>query len=225
MRLSFQARHVYPGGFKLDLNFETSELVTSLYGPSGSGKTNVLEIIAGLKRPAQGTVVLGERVLLDTRAGIDIAPQHRGVGMVFQQQFLFPHYTVNGNLCFGQKRHRQSSNRIDFPRVVEVLELGGLLERYPRYLSGGESQRVALGRALLSGPELLLLDEPLTGLDYALKNRVLDYIERAIREWQIPTLIVTHGQLEVKRLANRVIVLDRGQVVREADPENFHVPE
>ena len=220
-QLSFRANHSYPGGFDLDLSFHTTRLVTAVYGPSGSGKTTILEMLAGLKHPQQGYVKLKGRVLVDTAAGVFVPAQRRGVGMVFQDQLLFPHYSVQGNLRFGERRRRGSANRITFERVVEVLELDGLLMRHPRNLSGGERQRVALGRALLSSPDLLLLDEPLTGLDEELKGRVLDYIRRAIGEWKIPTLLVAHDFQEVKRLADWVISIRQGRIVREGSAEDF----
>jgi molybdate transport system ATP-binding protein len=223
-QLSFRAAHSYPGGFRLDLSFRTTRLVTAIFGPSGSGKTTILEILAGLKHPREGFVQLADRVLVDTASGLFVPVQQRGVGMVFQDQLLFPHYSVQGNLRFGERRRRRSLNgRVTFERVVEVLELNGLLARHPRNLSGGERQRVALGRALLSSPDLLLLDEPLTGLDEELKTRVLDYIRRAIREWRIPTLLVAHDFFEVKRLADWVISIRDGGLEREGPAEEFKV--
>lgn len=221
-QLNFRAVHSYPGGFRLNLNFRTTRLVTAVFGPSGSGKTTILEILAGLKHPKEGFVQLKDTVLVDTAAGVFVPVQRRGVGMVFQDQLLFPNYSVQGNLRFGEKRRRRSPNgRVAFERVVEVLELENLLKRHPRNLSGGERQRVALGRALLSSPDLLLLDEPLTGLDEELKSRVLDYIRRAIGEWRIPTLLVAHNFSEVKRLADWVISIRDGRVEREGSAVDF----
>lgn len=223
-QLSFRARHSYPGGFRLDLNFRTKHLVTAIYGPSGSGKTTILELLAGLKHPLEGYVQLDGRVLVDTEKDIFVPVRQRGVGMVFQDQLLFPHYSVQGNLRFGEKRRRGSGIRVSFDRVVEVLELEALLLRHPRNLSGGERQRVALGRALLSSPDLLLLDEPLTGLDDELKSRVLDYIRKAIGEWRIPTLLVAHDLFEVKRLADWVISIRDGRVEKEGSVDDFRGP-
>ncbi len=216
-QLDVRIQHRYEGGFAINVVFRTSSLVTALYGPSGSGKTSILEVVSGLKLPQIGRVELGGRVLLDTQAGVNVPPQFRAVGMVFQEQFLFPHFSVKRNLNFGKKRRHRGNSPIDFERVVEVLELGPALERFPRNLSGGEKQRVALGRALLSGPDLLLLDEPLTGLDDLLKERVTSYIRKAIAEWKIPTLLVSHNLGEVRRLAERVVVLRDGGVVGEGD--------
>ena len=140
--------------------------------------------------------------------------------MVFQDSLLFPHLTVEGNLRYGQRRRDKRGRMLDFARVVEVLEIGPLLQRYPRNLSGGERQRVALGRALLSGPELLLMDEPLASLDAPLRDRVLSYLDRAVAEWNIPTLFVTHAQAEVRRAAQWVVLLEKGRLVGAGTPED-----
>ena len=215
--LSFQCRHRFPGGFELDVAFEVDRPITSLFGPSGSGKTSVLSTIGGFLRPQAGRVQLGDQVVLDTTRGICLPPERRRLGMVFQDQLLFPHLSVEANLRYG--RHRRWRRSIDFARVAEVLEIGPLLARYPRNLSGGERQRVAVGRALLSGPELLLMDEPLVSLDATLKARILAYLERVVAEWKIPVLFVTHAQGEVRRLAEQVVILERGHVVATGTPE------
>jgi molybdate transport system ATP-binding protein len=191
--------------------------VTAIVGPSGSGKTSILETIAGLLRPHSGAIEFGEQKWLDTRRGICKKPEQRRVGLVFQDHLLFPHLNVERNLRYGRGR-RASSNSIEPRRVIEVLELGDLLERYPRNLSGGEKQRVALGRALLSDPEILLLDEPLAALDESLKDRILTYLERVVAEWHLPTLYVSHSAREVRRLAEQVIVLEQGRVVQQGAP-------
>jgi molybdate transport system ATP-binding protein len=217
--LSFQCRHRYPGGFDLDIAFELSHRFTSLFGPSGSGKTSVLSIIAGLLRPQQGEVRLNHRTLLDTASGISLPPENRHVGVVFQDALLFPHFTVERNLRYGAQHRRRPRRTVAFSRVVEVLELGPLVPRYPQNLSGGERQRVALGRALLSGPELLVMDEPLASLDDPLKGRILSYLERVVAEWNLTTLFVTHGQAEVRRVAEWVVVLEQGRVLCAGPPD------
>jgi len=216
--LSFQCRHQYNGGFDLEVRFELDRTVTSLFGPSGSGKTSVLAVIAGFLRPRLGKVVLGDQVLLDTERGIFLPPEQRHVGMVFQDHLLFPHLNVEANLRFGQRR-RRGRRSIEMARVVDVLEIGELLDRYPHGLSGGERQRVAVGRALLSGPRLLLMDEPLASLDASLKVRILAYLERVVDEWNIPTLFVTHSQAEVRRLADWVVILRQGRTVTSGTAE------
>lgn len=216
--LEFHCRHRYAGGFELGVSFQTERQVVGLFGPSGSGKTSVLSVIAGSLHPQHGRIVLNQQVLLDPRAGIDLPPQRRRVGMVFQDHLLFPHLSVESNLRYGLNRRRAAKRNIDFARVVDVLELGDLLARPPRNLSGGERQRVALGRSLLAGPEALLLDEPLTALDQPLKERILVYLERVLAQWQIPTLFVSHAAADVRRLAEWAIVLEQGRVVAAGSP-------
>jgi molybdate transport system ATP-binding protein len=216
--LNFQCRHRYASGFELNLSFEIAHRFTSLFGPSGSGKTSVLSIIAGALRPRHGHVRLNNHTLLDTEKGIGLTPARRNIGVVFQDALLFPHLTVEHNLLYGQRYRHSARHAIEFPRVVEVLELGTLLQRYPRNLSGGEKQRVALGRALLSGPELLMMDEPLSSLDDPLKGRILTYLEGIVAEWAIPTLFVTHSQAEVRRAAEWVVVIEQGRIVCSGPP-------
>jgi molybdate transport system ATP-binding protein len=214
-RLAFACRHRYPSGFELDAHFETGDGTTAVFGPSGSGKSTILGLIAGILRPQAGRIHLADRLLVDTASGVFLPAEQRRIGMVFQDHLLFPHLTVAQNLRYGLRR--RPVRRIEFDRVVAILEVGGLLDRLPHTLSGGQRQRVALGRALLRGPELLLMDEPLTALDEELKERILTYLERAVAEWRIPTLFVSHNQADVRRLADRVVVLKSGKVL-EAGP-------
>jgi molybdate transport system ATP-binding protein len=211
-RLSFHCRHRFASGFSIDAAFDTQAPVTALVGPSGAGKTSVLYMIAGLLRPQTGTIRWGDATWLDTEQGQCAKPQARHVGFVFQDHLLFPHLSVERNLMYGRRRRGHRASSIEPERVIEVLELGELLARSPRHLSGGEKQRVALGRSLLSGPELLLLDEPLAALDEPLKDRILAYFERVVAEWHVPTIYVSHNAVEVRRVADRVIVLEGGRV-------------
>jgi molybdate transport system ATP-binding protein len=211
--LEFACRLRYPSGFVLDAAFTLDAPVGALLGPSGSGKTSILSITAGLRRPDEGRVRLGGDVLFDTTAGVCRPPDSRGVGYVFQDQLLFPHLSVRDNLLYGRRRRRAGARAVDFNRVVDVLELGPTLDRPPHTLSGGQRQRVALGRALLCGPRLLLLDEPMASLDADLKSRVLDYVEQVLREWNVPTLYVTHDPAEAERLAQQTVRLREGRVV------------
>ncbi len=220
MGLDVKCRHRYPSGFEIDAVFRADHWVTSLFGPSGSGKSTLLEFIAGLRRPAEARICFGGKVLIDTRREIDIPPQRRQVGLVFQDHLLFPHLTVRGNLEFGQRRQRPQ-RRIEWERVIEVLELKPLLDRRPKGLSGGERQRVALGRALLSEPDLLLLDEPLSGLDESLGDRIMTYIARVIEEWRIPSLIVSHQKSVVLRLCDWVVILEQGKVTGQGRPREL----
>src|SRR5262249_14651782 len=155
---------------------------------------------------------LGPRVLFDSAGGIDLPPEARRVGYVFQDHLLFPHLSVRRNLLYGWRRRPRDSRPVDLARVVETLGLGEVLERRPHTLSGGQRQRVALGRALLCGPDLLLLDEPLASVDDALKHRVLDYLEEVLHTWRVPTLYVTHNPDEVRRLARLVVAIHEGRV-------------
>jgi molybdate transport system ATP-binding protein len=212
-RLEFACHLTYASGFALDAAFSTDADLTLLLGPSGSGKTSILSLIAGLRRPQRGVIRLGDTVLFDSDKRINLPPEQRRVGYVFQEHLLFPHLNVRHNLQYGWKRRPRNAQAVDFERVAAVLELRDLLERLPHTLSGGQKQRVALGRALLCGPRLLLLDEPLAGIDDDLKGRVLDYVEQVWREWHIPTLYVTHNLAEMARLAQCTVTIRNGRVV------------
>ncbi len=215
MTLSVSLRHAFTG-ITLDLGFEAPLGVTALFGRSGSGKTTVVNAVAGLLRPDQGRITLGERVLLDTGARICLAPHKRRIGYVFQDARLFPHLSVRQNLLYGRwfapKPALASAARTEFDRVVGMLGIDALLERRPGRLSGGEKSRVALGRALLSAPDLLLMDEPLAALDEARKAEILPYLERLRDHFAQPILYVSHSPAEVARLATTVVMLDAGRV-------------
>jgi molybdate transport system ATP-binding protein len=217
--LEFDGALRYPSGFLLDAAFTAHATVTALFGPSGSGKTTILSVIAGLRRPDRGRVLLGKRVLFDSDARVDVPPQKRGIGYVFQEHLLFPHLNVRRNLLYGWRRKPVAARSIPVERVVKILDLDDLLDRMPHTLSGGQRQRVALGRALLCGPELLLLDEPLASVDDELKERVFDYLERVLHEWRLPTLLVTHDLEDVKKLAQWVVRMERGRVTGQGPVE------
>ncbi|MCO5296627.1 MAG: ATP-binding cassette domain-containing protein [Fimbriimonadaceae bacterium] len=210
MPLEFRCRHRYASGFALDVAFGAGDGVTALCGPSGSGKTTVLMLVAGLLRPERGRIVLGGDVLGDTDAGVWLRPERRKVGLVFQDSLLFPHLSVRENLEFG--RRRRPGGSIEVQRVLDVLELGELVDRAPATLSGGQARRVALGRTLLSDPDLLMLDEPWTGLDESLQERAAEFVQRCMAEWKIPTLLVAHDRAGVHLLADQIVELREGQV-------------
>lgn len=218
MNLVFEQIRWSCGGFVLDVSAQLQGQITGIFGPSGAGKTTLLEIAAGLRRPQQGRLSLEGRVLHDTSPARWVAPQKRSISYVPQDGALFPHYSVRGNLQYGSRGPGERAPTITFAHVVEVLELSGLMERSPATLSGGEKQRVALGRALLASPRLLLLDEPLAGLDASLKARVLPYLIRVRDEFGIPMLYVTHSPDEVMALCDDVLCLEAGRVVRHAAP-------
>ena len=192
--------------------------ITALIGPSGSGKTTCLRAVAGLEPDARGLVTVGEAVWQDSGSGVFIAPHKRPVGMVFQDARLFPHRNVRQNLEFGMSRHFPGSRSIAWDEVVELLHLGDLLARLPARLSGGETQRVAIGRALLANPRLLLLDEPLSALDDERKDELLPYLERLRDEHLLPMLYVSHAMPEVSRLADQILSLEEGRIVYDERP-------
>jgi molybdate transport system ATP-binding protein len=187
--------------------------ITALFGPSGSGKTYVVNMIAGLFRPDQGRVALNGAPWFDSNRRIDLAPEARQVGYVFQDGRLFPHMSVRGNLSYGMARAAFTERLVDFDTVVDLLGIGHLLERRPARLSGGEKQRVAIGRALLSGPRLLLMDEPLASLDGARKAELLSFITGLPNKFSVPIIYVTHVTEEVMEIADTVILLESGRLV------------
>ena len=211
--------HHHLPGFDLDVGFEVPGGTTVLFGGSGSGKTTVINVVAGLLRPSQGRAVLDGRVLFDLSAGHWQRPQKRRVGYIFQEARLFPHMSVRQNLKYGRWFSPKSRRQEDIGRIIEMLGIGSLLDRQPMTLSGGEKQRVAIGRALLSNPELILADEPLAALDQARKEEILPYFERLRDEMKIPMLYVTHSAAEVARLATTVVVLKGGEVQRQGGAE------
>ena len=191
------------GDTRVAADFRAEQGVTALFGPSGIGKTSILDMVAGLSRPDAGRILVDGEIWFDAEAGTDLSPEARRVGYVFQDRRLFPHLDVRANLLFG--RHRAPASTFD--RVVELLGLQRLLDRWPRRLSGGEAQRVAIGRALLSDPKLLLLDEPLSHLDRPRAAEILDLVARLRDELALPILYVTHEPAEIERLAARRIDL------------------
>lgn len=194
------------GDFALSVAFDAPTGVTALFGRSGAGKTSVVKAVAGLVRPDRGRIVVGDQVLLDTAKGIDVPVHKRRIGYVFQDARLFPHMDVARNLTYG--------GRHDFDRIVDMLGLRPLLTRKPATLSGGEQSRVALGRALMSDPRILLMDEPLAALDQPRKAEILPYLERLRDEAGMPILYVSHDLSEVARLATSLVVMKDGGVVR-----------
>ena len=200
-------------GFTLDASFQAPRGVTVLFGPSGSGKTTLINAVAGLLRPDDGRIIAGDWALLDTGRGLVLPPHRRRIGYVFQEGRLFPHLSVRQNLLFGQWFAPKGAAREPLGKVVDMLGIGHLLNRRPGALSGGEKQRVAIGRALLSAPKLILADEPLAALDEGRKAEILPYFERLRDEVAVPILYVSHSSAEVARLATTVVALKNGRVV------------
>ena len=204
------------GNFTLDVAFTAaSGGVTALFGPSGAGKTSIVHALAGLMRPAQGRIVLEGRTVLDTGIGLFVPPEKRRIGLVFQDARLFPHMSVEKNLLFGWRRSPERAAADEIARTVRLLGLETLLGRAPKNLSGGEKSRVALGRALLASPDILLLDEPLASLDAARRAEILPWLERLRDIARIPIFYISHSLDEVARLADRVVLLDTGRVTAE----------
>ncbi len=220
MSLDVSLRHAFPG-FSLDLRFEAPPGVTALFGRSGSGKTTVVNAVAGLLAVGQGHARINGETLFDTATGAFLPPHRRRVGYVFQEGRLFPHLTVRQNLDYGRwfaGARARAEGRGDFDRIVGLLGIEALLDRRPGTLSGGEKQRVAIGRALLGFPRLLLMDEPLAALDEARKAEILPFLERLAHETDMPVLYVSHSVAEVARLATTVVAIDAGRVVRTGTP-------
>ncbi len=201
------------GKFELEARFASSGQLTALFGHSGSGKTSLVNLIAGLSRPDSGRIVANGRVLVDIEAGIFVPAHKRRIGYVFQDARLFPHMTVAQNLDYGRFFTPPSERYADFDAVIELLGIRHLLDRRPGRLSGGEIQRVAIGRALVASPKLILMDEPLASLDEARKAEIMPYIERLRDEAGIPIVYVSHSVAEVARLATDVVALVGGKVV------------
>jgi len=200
--------------FTLDVDFVVPPGgVCTLSGPSGSGKTTILRCLAGLERPARGSITLAGETWFDSGDGRDLAPHQRGVGYVTQVAYLFPHLPVRENLRFGLRRLRGRPPIVTLEEIVAPLGLEALLDREVTYLSGGERQRVAIGRALLASPRLLLLDEPVSALDFAARAEVLAALERVLDKLPIPCVYVSHDLREAARLADRMIWLDSGRIM------------
>lgn len=206
------------GSFALEARFASEGKLTAFFGPSGSGKTSLLNIIAGIVRPDQGSIVLNDRTLVDTSRGIFVPKHRRRFGYVFQEARLFPHLTVRQNLLYGQWFTPRGERTIGVEQVLHLLNIQHLLDRRPGALSGGEKQRIAIGRALLTSPHLLLMDEPLASLDESLKEEILPFIERLRDEAHVPIVYVSHSLLEVARLATTVVLIKDGHVVGVGAP-------
>ena len=215
--LSVRVGHRF-GSFVLDAAFDSAGGLTALFGRSGAGKTSLINAIAGLLRPERGHIVIDGEVLSDTERGIFVPPRRRHIGYVFQEGRLFPHLTVKQNLLYGRWFAPRGGGGAEIDRVIELLGVGPLLARRPANLSGGEKQRVAIGRALLARPRLLVMDEPLASLDEARKTEILPYIERLRDTAGVPIVYVSHQVAEVARLATTLVVLDEGRVAAVGPP-------
>ena len=209
LEVDVRKRH---GSFLIDANFSNQEAgVTALFGPSGAGKTSIVNMVAGLSHPDDGRIMMNGQCWVDTDKKINVAPEKRRIGYVFQDARLFPHLSVKSNLTYGMKPKGKKSNQyVHFEQVIDLLGIEHLLNRRPAKLSGGEKQRVAIGRALLCSPVLLLMDEPLASLDQDRKSEVLPFIQKLSRNFSIPILYVSHQVDEIKRLADHIVFIDKG---------------
>ncbi len=208
--------------FSLSVKIDIERIgITSLFGPSGSGKTTLINMIAGLVQPDRGRIAAGDRVLFDSDRQVDLPPEKRRLGYVFQDARLFPHMTTARNLGYGMNLLAAGDRRLGFDDVVDLLDLAHLLRRRPHELSGGERQRVAIGRALLASPDLLLMDEPLASLDGPRKNEILPFIQRLPSDAAMPVVYVSHAVEEVIRLADDVVVIHNGHMQASGSVEDI----
>ncbi len=198
--------------FSLNLSLSLEGPIVGVFGPSGAGKTTLLNCLAGLSRPKAGRIALGDDVWFDSTTRTFAPPHRRRIGYVFQEGRLFPHLSVRQNLLYGRVFARGAKQVVDFDQVVALLGLEALLLRRPRNLSGGEQQRVGIGRALLRNPRLILMDEPLAALDAARRREILPYIEQLRDAFGIPTVYVSHAYDEIERLADEIVLLEKGRV-------------
>lgn len=218
MKLHLQHVRLPLAGFALEVDLILDRAITGIFGASGAGKTSFLDLIAGLRRPSGGRMLLNDDVLFDAETRLHLPPRLRRIGYVPQDLALFPHLSVRANLAYGYRRGTTANDQFTISRVTEVMEITSLLERNVTNLSGGEQQRVAFARAILSTPRLLLLDEPMSSLDSRLKQRLIPFLLRIRDEFAIPLVYVTHDAGELAALCDEVIVLERGRLTRRGTP-------
>lgn len=204
--------HKSLGDFQLDASFTAAAGLTAIFGPSGAGKTTVAKILAGLETPDTGHIRIDDHILYDDNRNINVPPHKRDIGFVFQEHRLFPHYSVRGNLLYGASRNPSRDHPITFDAVTDLLGLAALLDRRPHTLSLGEKQRVAIGRALMSKPNVLIMDEPLSSLDTARKQDIMPLIKRLKGEFGLTIIYISHSLAEITQLADNLVLMDRGQV-------------
>jgi len=213
-------------GVRASLRIDAGTQVTVLFGPSGAGKTTILRCIAGLEPITEGRIIFRTQVWADASRGIHLPPQQRSVGFLFQDYALFPHLSVRENIGYGMPEGRKDKRNETIRALAGRLQVEGLLDRNPSDLSGGEQQRVALARALARSPELLLLDEPLSALDSPTRDRVREELARLLRALQLPAILVTHDWIDALRLGDRLVVINRGEVLQTGSPQEvFAKPE
>jgi molybdate transport system ATP-binding protein len=207
--------------FTLSTDVMVSGDRVGIYGPSGSGKSTLVSMLAGLLEPDRGEIILGGECLFSSGRRVNVRPEKRRIAMVFQQHGLFPHLSVRNNLLYGYKRTPRSDRNIDFDALVAVLQLEGLLSRGVTNLSGGEKQRVALGRAILASPRLLLMDEPLSALDDALRFQIIPYLKSVSEHFGIPYLFISHSLTEMRLMTDTTLVFEKGEMVAQTTSEQL----
>jgi molybdate transport system ATP-binding protein len=220
MFLDVDLKKNFPG-FDSRVKFSVSEDKCGVFGPSGSGKSTLMKMLAGLVVPDEGYIRLNGRTLFDSASKINIPPEKRRIGVVFQHAHLFPHMNVRKNLYYGMNRRTPGERTIDPGQLISVLQLEPLLERSVSSLSGGEKQRVALGRTILACPDLILMDEPLTGLDGPLKFQIIPHLQRVFSDFSIPVLFISHSLQEMRTMTEEVLVMRQGIVENQLRVEDF----
>lgn len=209
------------GRFFLDMDFTIEGTRIGIFGPSGSGKSTLVSLIVGLYHADRGLILIDGEPIFDSKQGVNIHTQHRRISMVFQRPHLFPHLSVKGNLLYGYKRCAPDNRKIKLDSLVEVLQIGHLLKRGVKNLSGGEKQRVAIGRAMLSNPRLLVMDEPLSGLDNSLKFQIIPFLKNACEAFSIPYLFISHSLTEMRVMTDRVLSITDGRVAGQTTAEQL----
>ncbi|RJX34793.1 MAG: molybdenum ABC transporter ATP-binding protein [Desulfurivibrio sp.] len=220
MNLDVAVRKHY-GGFQLDVSFRVTENRCGIFGPSGSGKSTLMHLLAGLLEPDEGVIELAGETLFDSTRRINVPPEKRRIGVVFQHSHLFPHMNVRRNLLYGWRRTPEPQRRIDPEALARVLQIDHLLERGVNSLSGGERQRVALGRTILACPRLILMDEPLSGLDEELKFQIIPYLNKVFSEFAVPLLFISHSLHEMRLMAEEVLVFEAGRMQQRLPAEEL----
>ena len=209
------------GNFLLQVQAEVSGERVGIFGQSGSGKSTLVHLISGLLQPDRGEIYLNDECLFSTKKAINICPERRRIAIVFQQAMLFPHLSVKANLLYGYRRCRAENRRIRPETLIDLLKLEPLLLRGVENLSGGEKQRVALGRAVLANPQLLLMDEPLSALDDTLRFQIIPYLKSVSEEFGIPYLFISHSILEMQLMADKILVIRNGQIAETTTPDQL----
>jgi len=220
MNLRIDAEKIQ-GDFLLRLKTEVSGERIGIFGQSGSGKSTLVHLISGLLQPDRGEIFLNDECLFSTEKGVNLSPERRRIAIVFQQAMLFPHLSVKANLLYGYKRCRTENRRIKPEALIAILKLQPLLERGVANLSGGEKQRVALGRAILANPRLLLMDEPLSALDDTLRFQIIPYLKSVSEEFTIPYLFISHSIIEMQLMTDRILMIKNGQIAEPTTPDQL----